>query len=66
MGSIKTASIKARAWAGISSKGDFHELRHTFGSRCAQLRMGVMTIKEVMGHASVTTRMRYMHVGKDH
>jgi integrase len=66
MGSIKTAFIKARATAGISPKCRFHDLRHTFGSRCAQLGMDVMTIKELMGHASVTTTMRYMHVGEDH
>ena len=66
MGSIKTGYIKARKKAGISSKCRFHDLRHTFGSRCAQLGMDVMTIKELMGHASVTTTMRYMHVGEDH
>jgi integrase len=65
MGSIKTAFINARAKAGIRNKCRFHDLRHTFGSRCAQLGMDVMTIKELMGHASVTT-MRYMHVGEDH
>jgi integrase len=66
MGSIKTAFMMARAKAGISTKCRFHDLRHTFGSRCAQLGMDVMTIKELMGHAAVTTTMRYMHVGEDH
>jgi integrase len=66
IGSIKTGFIKARAEAGIPSKCRFHDLRHTFGSRCAQLGMDVMTIKELMGHSSVTTTMRYMHVGEDH
>jgi hypothetical protein len=28
--------------------------------------MDVMTTKELMDHASVTTQMRYMHVGEDH
>jgi len=66
MGSIKTGFIKARAKAGIAAKCRFHDLRHTFGSRCAQMGTDVMTIKELMGHASVTTTMRYMHVGEDH
>ena len=66
MGSIKTAFIQARAKAGISTKCRFHDLRRTFGSRCAQLGMDAMTIKELMGYASVTTTMRYMPVGEDH
>lgn len=66
MGSIKTAFIKARTTAGICAKSRFNDLRQTFGSRCAQFGMNVMTIKELMGHASVTPTMRYMHVGEDH
>lgn len=66
MGSIKTAIVEAMVGAGIPSKCRFHDLRHTFGSRCAQLGIDVMTIKELMGHSSVTTTMRYMHVGEDH
>ena len=66
MDSIKTGFMRARKLAGIPKQCRFHDLRHTFGSRCAQLGMVVMTIKELMGHSSVTTTMRYMHVGEDH
>ena len=38
----------------------FHDLRHTFGSR-AVLKFDIVTVKEMMGHAKVTTTERYLH-----
>jgi hypothetical protein len=39
----------------------FHDLRHTFGTRLAASGADVVKIRELMGHASITTTMRYMH-----
>ena len=39
----------------------FHDLRHTFGTRLADAGVDVVKIKELMGHASIVTTMRYMH-----
>jgi integrase len=39
----------------------FHDLRHTFGTRLAVSCADVVKIRELMGHASITTTMRYMH-----
>jgi integrase len=39
----------------------FHDLRHTFGTTCAAAGVPVRSIQEWMGHASITTTMRYMH-----
>jgi integrase len=39
----------------------FHDLRHTFGTRLAASGADVVKIKELMGHSSITTTMRYMH-----
>ncbi len=39
----------------------FHDLRHTFGTMCAQAGMPLTTIQAFMGHASVTTTMIYAH-----
>ena len=39
----------------------FHDLRHTFGTRLADVGVDVVKIKELMGHASIVTTMRYLH-----
>jgi len=39
----------------------FHDLRHTFGTRLADTGVDVVKIKELMGHASIVTTMRYIH-----
>jgi integrase len=38
-----------------------HDLRHTFGTRLADAGVDVVKIKELMGHASIVTTMRYIH-----
>ena len=38
----------------------FHDLRHTF-TRLADAGVDVVKIKELMGHASIVTTMRYIH-----
>jgi len=37
----------------------FHDLRHTFGTRLAEQNVDVVRIKELMGHQSIETTMRY-------
>lgn len=39
----------------------FHDLRHTFGSRCAAQGIPLVNIKEYMGHGSISTTMVYVH-----
>jgi len=39
----------------------FHDLRHTFAIRLADAGVDVVKIKELMGHASIMTTMRYIH-----
>jgi integrase len=38
----------------------FHDLRHTFGTRMIA-KADIVRVKEWMGHASVSTTMRYLH-----
>ncbi len=45
--------------AGITNF-TFHDLRHTFGTRLADAGVDVVKIKELMGHASIVTTMRYI------
>ncbi|MCA1576244.1 MAG: tyrosine-type recombinase/integrase [Acidobacteria bacterium] len=39
----------------------FHDLRHTFGTRLADAGVDVVKNKELKGHASIVTTMRYIH-----
>ena len=39
----------------------WHTLRHTFASRLLERGMDIITVKELLGHSSVTVTMRYTH-----
>jgi integrase len=47
--------------AGLRRIG-WHTLRHTFASHLAMRGVPLPAIKELLGHASITTTMRYAHV----
>lgn len=57
---VKHSFTSAARAAGIEDF-TFHDLRHTFGTRLAASGADVVKIKELMGHSSITTTMRYMH-----
>lgn len=50
--------------AGLPGLGALHVLRHTFCSHLAMRGAPVMTIKELAGHKSLRTTMRYMHLAE--
>lgn len=43
-----------------------YDLRHTFGSRAAMAGVDLPTLKELMGHSSITLTMRYVHPTPEH
>ncbi len=57
---VKKAFTHACRDAGIKDLR-FHDLRHTFGTRLADAGVDVVKIKELMGHQSIETTMRYLH-----
>ena len=57
---IKKSFSAACREAGVTNF-TFHDLRHTFGTRLADAGVDVVKIKELMGHASIVTTMRYIH-----
>jgi integrase len=57
---IKKSFSAACREAGITNF-TFHDLRHTFGTRLADAGVDVVKIKELMGHSSIVTTMRYIH-----
>lgn len=54
---LKKAEIK---------NGNFHTLRHTFVSRLVMAGVDLTTVKELAGHANISTTMRYAHLSQDH
>jgi len=53
---------RAQRRAGLTVTGGLHMLRHTFCSRLAMAGAPALAIKELAGHTSLTTTMRYMHL----
>jgi integrase len=52
---------KAVRDAGIKTGFRLYDFRHTFGSRSAMAGVDLATLKELMGHSSITMTMRYVH-----
>jgi len=63
LGSINTAFQGAVKRAGIR-RIRFHDLRHTAASWMAQRGADLLQIKDVLGHATITTTQRYAHLVK--
>lgn len=55
MGRIQSA-------AGVSSGGDVHILRHTFGSHLALAGVPLNVVQSLMGHATLQSTMAYLHL----
>lgn len=51
--------------AGIDKAIHFHSLRHSFASNLAQKGVSLYTIKELLGHSSISTTEIYSHLNMD-
>jgi integrase len=50
---------KARTAARLDDAHTIHDLRHTFGTRCAAAGVAMRTLQEWMGHRDIATTQRY-------
>jgi integrase len=59
--SVESRLNQAITEANIEGHVRIHDLRHTFGTRLADLGENPRTIMELMGHSSIEVTMRYIH-----
>jgi integrase len=62
---IKTAFNSACRRSGIKDF-HFHDLRHTFASHLVMAGVDLTTVKELLGHKTLTMTLRYAHLAPTH
>ena len=62
--SVQWAIKRAAMLAGISKTISVHSLRHTYATHLLEDGVNILTIKELLGHAHVSTTMIYLHVAQ--
>lgn len=56
--------VKAKLKAGIHKDGGIHSLRHAFATHMLEAGVDICTLQEMMGHLSILTTRRYLHVAR--
>jgi integrase len=63
--SVKRSFNSALKRAGIKDF-HFHDLRHTFASHLIMAGIDITTVKELLGHKTLTMTLRYAHLAPSH
>ncbi len=65
-------SIRGLSWVmrenlkktSISKRVNLHTLRHTYATHLLEQGLNIVTLKDLLGHAQITTTMIYLHVAQ--
>lgn len=60
------ALLSAGNAAGLSKRVTPHVLRHTYGSHLVMSGVDIQTVRDLMGHSSITTTAIYLHTDPKH
>ena len=58
--------VTARDRAGITKPGGLHLLRHCFATDLLEAGTELVVIQRLMGHASIRSTLRYLHLAQEH
>jgi site-specific recombinase XerD len=65
-------SVRGLSWVmrqalkhtNIQKKVNLHSLRHSYATHLLEEGLNIVTVKDLLGHAEITTTMIYLHVAQ--
>ena len=64
--SVQRLYTRTKRKAGITKRGGIHALRHAFATHLLEADVDLRMIQRLMGHRSLSTTQRYLHLTQSH